>query len=162
MEALEPKESLVCLVFLELAAHLDPPPQGLLESQAPLEPLDRWDHQDTPEEMEPRATLVPPAWTSLVSLETEVHPASMDLQDPSDPQDHLEDQGGTVCPDYQELKETWDLSDSLDPLEAPEDLVVQVAPDLKVSLVFQAEMASQELQDLKEREEILVFKDLQD
>lgn len=162
MEAPDPKESLVCLVSLELVVHLDPPPRGPSESQAPLEPLDRWDHQDIPEETEARATPAPPAWTSLVSLETEDPPASTELQDPSGPQDLQEDQGGTASQDCLELKETWALSDSLDLLVAPEDLVVLVALDLKVNLVSQAETASQELQALKEREETPVFKDLQD
>lgn len=36
-EALEPKESLVCPVSLVLVAHLDLPPLGRSESQAPLE-----------------------------------------------------------------------------------------------------------------------------
>lgn len=162
MEALEPKESLVYLVSLELAAPLDPLPRDRSEPQAPLDHQDRWDHQDTLEAPEPRVTPVPLAWTSLVCLEIEDHPASMERQDPSERQDLLEDQGETVCLVCQELKETWAQSDHLDPLEALEDLEVLVAPDLKVSLGFQAETAFQELQDLKEREETLVYKDLQD
>lgn len=40
-EALDPKESLVCLVSLVLVAHLDPPPLGRSESQAPLDSPDQ-------------------------------------------------------------------------------------------------------------------------
>lgn len=40
-EALDPKESLVCLVFLVLVAHLVPPPLGRLESQALPDLLDQ-------------------------------------------------------------------------------------------------------------------------
>lgn len=162
MEALDSKESLVCLVSLELAAHPDPPPRGRSESQAPLEHLDQWDHQDTLEPTEPRATPVPLAWTSRVRLETEDHLASMELPDPQEPQDLLEDQGGMAHLVCQDLKETWAQSDPLDQVEAPEDLEVLVAPDLKVNLGFQVETVLQELRDLKEREETLVFKDLQD
>lgn len=60
-ESLEPKESLVCLVSLVLVAHLDLPPLGRSESQAPPELPDQWDRQDIPEQMEPRATQVPQA-----------------------------------------------------------------------------------------------------
>lgn len=162
MEALDPKESLACLVSLELAAHPDPPPRGRSVSQAPLEHLGRWDHQDTLEPTEPRATPAPPAWTSQVRLETEDHPASMELPDPQEPQDLLEDQAGMAYLVCQDLKETWAQSEPLDLPEALEDLEVLVAPDLKVNLGFQVETVLQELQDLKEREETLVFKDLQD
>lgn len=162
MVALGLKENLVCLVFLELVAHLDPLPLGRLESQAPLELLDRWDRQDTPEQTEPRATLVLQAWISLVCPETEGPPASMELQDQSDHQDLPEGQGGMACLVCQELKETWAQSDPRDQAEALEDLEVLVALDLKVSLGSQAETVFQEVQELKEREETLVFKDLQD
>lgn len=67
-----------------------------------------------------------------------------------------------VCLAFQELKETWAQSDPLDQLEAPAAPEVLAAPDLKVSLGSQAETVFQELQDLKEREETPVCKDLQD
>lgn len=160
MEVLEPKESLVYLVSQELAAHPDPLPRGRLGYLEPLEHQDRWDHQDTLEAPEPRVTLVPPVWTSQVCPETEDRRALMELQDPSEPQDLPEDLDGTVFLVCQELKETWAQSEHLDLLEVLEDLEVLVAPDLKVSLAFQAEMVFQELQDLKESEETQVFKDL--
>lgn len=72
------------------------------------------------------------------------------------------DQGGTVHLVSQELKETWAQSDPLDHLEAPAAPEVPAALDLKVSLGSQAEMVFQEVQDLKEREETPVCKDLQD
>lgn len=162
MEALEPKESLVYLVSLELADHPDPLPQDPSEPQGPPDHQDRWDHQDTLEALEPRVTLVPLAWTSQVCLETEDPPASTELQDPSGPPGLLEDLGETESLVCQELKETWAQSELLDPLEAPEDPEVLVALDLKVSLGFLAETEFQEVQDLKERGETLVFKDLQD
>lgn len=86
----------------------------------------------------------------------------MELQDPLDPQGLPEDQGGTVHLVSQDLKETWAQSDPPVQLEAPVAPEVLAAQDLKVSLGSQAEMVFQELQDLKEREETLVCKDLQD
>lgn len=41
MEALDLKESLVCLVFLEVVARLDPLPLGRSESQGPLDHPDQ-------------------------------------------------------------------------------------------------------------------------
>lgn len=52
----ELKVSPVHLVYLELVAHLDPPPPARWGSQAPLEPLARWDHQDSLDQMERRET----------------------------------------------------------------------------------------------------------
>lgn len=155
-EVLGAKESPVCLVSLELVAHLDPLPLGLSESQAHPELLDRSDHQDILEQTEPRATLVPQDWTSLVCPETEAHLALMEPLDPLEPQDLPEDQGGTACLVCQDLKARWDQSDLLDLLEALEDLEALAALDLKVSLVSQAEMVFLELQDLKEKKETSV------
>lgn len=162
MESLGPKENLVCLVSLEVAAHLDPPLLGRLESQAPPELPDQSDLQDTLAETEPRAIPVLQVWISPVCPETEGRLASMELQDPSEPPDPLEGQGGTVCLVFPELKETWAQWDPLDLLEAPVDREVLVAPDRKESLGTQAEMVFQEVQDLKESEETLVCKDPQD
>lgn len=161
-EVLGPKESLVCLVSLELVAHLDPPPLDLSESQANPELPAPSDHQDIPAQMEPRATPVPQAWTFLVYPETEGHLVLMELQDPLEPQDHPEDQGGTACLVCQEPKATWAQWDPLDLLEAPEDLEDLVALDLKVSLVSQAVMVFPEVQVLKETRETSVFLELQD
>lgn len=68
----------------------------------------------------------------------------------------------TACLVSQELKETWAQLDPLDHLVVLADLEVLAAPDLKVNLGSQAETVFQAFQDLKEREETLVCKDLQD
>lgn len=144
-EALDPKESLVCLVSLELEDHLDPLPPAPSESQDPPDPLDQSDHQDTPEETEARVTPVPQVWISLDCLETEDHLVSMVLQDPLDLQGLPEAQGGTACLVCQELKETWAQWDLLDQLEAQVDLEDLVALDKKVKLDSPAEMVFQDL-----------------
>lgn len=56
MAVLELKVSPVHLVYLEVVAHLDPPPLDHLGHQAHLDSLAQWDHQDSLEQTDRRET----------------------------------------------------------------------------------------------------------
>lgn len=155
----EAKASPVYLVFLELVAHLDPPPLAHWGPQAPPDLQAQWDRQDSLDQTEQKVTLVLRVWTSQVCPEKEELQVSQVLQDQLEHQDPLEGLDEMVCLDCQVRKVTWVPWDPQDPLEDPEAQEDLVLLDLKVNLGTLAETVLPVVVALKERGVTPVWQD---